>query len=93
LIYITVSGGSGSVVRNFGNEAFGGVSIVSPDDTPMFDFAVEDSDGHILCDGYDIDVQKSKITQPWGGDGRNCTLRIFDAVDDGIYQVKPIPKK
>lgn len=93
MIYITVSGGVGEKVVNLGNEAFEGVSLLSPDNTPMYDFAAEDADGHIQIDGYDIDVQKSKITQPWSGDGRPMTFKVFDAADDGVYQVKPLPKK
>jgi hypothetical protein len=93
LILITVTGGEGSVTRNFGTEAFEGVSLKSPDATPMFDFILEDADGHICCDGYEITAQKSKITQPWSGDGEPCTLRILRAVDDGVYEVKPLPKR
>lgn len=91
MITITVVGGVGQESRNFGNESFSGVSIVSPDSTPMYDFEMTDSDGHALAQADDIDRQRAIIRIVGDRikcDGQPVTLTIRDAVDDGAYQVK-----
>lgn len=79
---------------NFGNESFSGISIVSPDATPMYDFEMKDSDGHAMAQADDIDKQRAIIRIV--GDRIKCngqavTLTISGAVDDGSYTLKLVP--
>ena len=87
MISLTVSGGSGSVSFDFGNASFNGASIVSPDSTPMYDFRITDSDGHLQMGAVAIDSQKCVIKEFFVLIGV-CTITISGAVDDGIYTIK-----
>ena len=91
MITITVAGGSGSVSFNFGTTHFVGVSLVSPDSTPMYDFHIYDADNHLAVAGIAIDSQKTAIKEDFTLIGI-CTLQIDNAVDNGDYTIKLVPK-
>lgn len=91
MITITVAAGTGSASRDFGNASFEALSIVSPDNTPMFDFQITDSDGHLKLGLAGIDSQRSFAEIKLRLTGV-CTLTVFNAVDDGSYTVKLVPR-
>ena len=88
---ITVSGGTGQVSANFGAAAYEGVSIVSPDNTPLYDFHIYDSENHLQVAALAIDSQKTAIKENFILYG-TCTVRIDNAADDGSYTVKLVPR-
>mgnify|MGYP006957736428 CR=1 FL=1 len=87
MITITVVGGVGQESRNFGNAACESVCLVSPDDTPMYDFKIIDSNGFFVVGATGINAQKTKINERFRMTGV-CTLYITNAVDDGQYKVE-----
>lgn len=88
---ITVSGGSGSVAIDFGHAACEAVSLISPDNTPMYNFAITNANGIFVVGADSIDVQKTKISENFRLDGV-CTLSITSAADDGNYSVEIFPR-
>lgn len=89
---INVVGGTGSISVNLGRESFAGLSVVSPDNTPMYDIVALFSDGHWACGAYDVDAQRTPIWGDFRGNGEPITITILDAADDGVYDVCAIPK-
>lgn len=72
--------------RSMRVRAFG---LISPDDTPMYDFAAYDEDGHIVAYGDDVSVQHATVECNAQLDG-SVRIVISDAADDGVYEVKPL---
>ena len=87
MITIPVSGGSGSVSLNFGHIKCEGVSLISPDNTPMYSFWILNEAGAFIVGANAIDVQRTKISEQFALDGI-CTLTVEDAADDGEYKVQ-----
>lgn len=86
MINITVAAGSGSVSIDFGHVNGEAVSLISPDNTPLYDFNVYNAAGAFVIGANGIDAQKTKINEPFQLDGL-CSLNITNAADDGTYQV------
>lgn len=86
MITITVVGGTGTASANFGHLECEAVSLISPDNTPMYDFDIYNQDGAFVVGGSGITAQKAKIVEPFQLDGI-CSLQITNAVDDGVYSV------
>jgi hypothetical protein len=64
-----------------------GLSIISPDDTPLYDFDLFDSAGQLLISARGIDVQYAKIDGQYKLEGV-CRAVISAAADPGNYRVK-----
>jgi len=92
MIVIAVSNGAGSVTINFGNLACEAVSLISPDNTPMYDFAIYNANGSFVVGGTGISVQKTKINELFRLVG-SCQLSITGAADDGNYSVEVFPRE
>lgn len=93
MITIVVSGGAGTFSANFGDTAkkYESLSIISPDNTPMYDIEVLNPDGHFIVGAAGIIAQKTKIVEPYQLNGI-CTFTISNAVDDGTYQIRLFEK-
>ena len=87
MITIAVTSGTGSVSINFGNVKAESVSLISPDATPMYNFAITNANGTFVVGADSIDVQKTKIAEHFQLNGV-CTLTITSAADDGDYSVE-----
>lgn len=72
---------------DFGNAAFESCSIISPDNTPMYDFHILNSDGHPKVAASSIDATPALIYQRFTLIGLN-TIKITNAVDAGSYSVQ-----
>lgn len=84
---ITVSGGSGSIFVDFGHDKFEAISLVSPDNTPLYDFQIINAKGSLVLGASGINAQMTKIVEPFQLQG-TCEMRISNAVDDGEYQTE-----
>lgn len=91
MIYLTVSGGSASATIDFGNLACEGLSMISPDNTPLYDIDIFDSDGVFVVGAKRVEVQYAKINENFRLVGP-CQIVIQNAADDGLYRIKPLPK-
>lgn len=94
MISITVTGaptGSGSVSFDFGKAVFEGASLISPDNTPMYDFAIYNANGALVLSTASIDAQYTKIVENFQLSGV-CTFQISNAVDNGTYSVELFPR-
>jgi len=64
------------------------VSVISPDNTPDYQLEIYDPDGFIVVPLVQIMTQYARIDVPFSTLGRYL-IKIHDAIDDGIYKVKP----
>lgn len=91
MITISVASGSGSASFDFGHIRGESISLISPDNTPMYNFSIHDSDGMFLVGADGISAQKTKIVEDFHLRGV-CTLQITEAVDDGDYKISIFQK-
>ena len=91
MILITVAGGVGQESREFRKAFSESVCLLSPDNTPMYDFNILNANGMLVVGANGITAQRTKINETFQLDGL-CTLYITNAVDDGVYSVEIFTK-